>query len=102
MKSSKPEMPESMVERCPSCTGEGVDRTRYRSKVCEECEGEGLIEEVTCDVCEGGGCDYCVQTGKLHNVPCPTCEQTGEVEFHPYCKECNGSGIVPSKKFLNV
>ena len=95
-------MPESMLERCGECMGERKDVSELVSKNCSKCEGEGVLQEVECDVCCGKGCEFCLQSGVLENVQCPNCEGMGELRFHPPCPYCNGSGKVPSKEFYLV
>jgi RecJ-like exonuclease len=82
--------------------GEGIDRTEFLVKDCPECEGEGILDVVECDVCNGTECEYCGFEGVLHNVPCPECDARGEIEWHPRCSTCNGSGEMPSKEFYLV
>lgn len=92
-------MPQSMTERCSHCMGSGTDRTSFRHDECEMCGGEGILDEVECDLCNGEGCENCRSTGRLENVRCPSCDGRGEVQYHPYCDHCSGSGEVPASEY---
>ena len=88
-----------MLQICPECRGEKIDYMEQVEKECKGCDGESIIEEVTCDVCEGKGCGYCHDQGVLRNVPCPHCKAQGFVVQHEKCGHCRGYGTVIHKRF---
>lgn len=92
-------MPPEMMVICHSCGGEKVDYDQTISEPCEECKGMGDIEEIPCPVCDGKGCPRCFEEGYLYNVLCPICEGMGEMESHPKCLPCGGTGWHPHPDF---
>lgn len=90
-----------MLELCPTCRGEGVDPTDVEEKTCEGCEGAGIIDEVTCDLCGGQGCARCGNSGSFFNVECPHCEMQGIVHIPIRCPTCRGQKTIVHSRLLN-
>ena len=75
-----------MLLPCDFCDETGYDFMEF--KVCVECLGEGVLEEITCYLCDGVGCPFCEEEGKLYNITCPECDGSGQVPKR--CPECRG------------
>ncbi len=62
-------------EECPSCRGEGYDRTKGM-KVCPSCGGKGYIESGNWFMRVRETCTSCMGTGGIYQ-PCPACSGRG-------------------------
>lgn len=89
-----------MLEECPECYGEGIDLGGYDEEVCTFCEGQGVLDQVSCDICQGKGCPRCDGQGSLYHVECPQCQSLGTVQIQRRCSVCHGFGnVIPRKYF---
>lgn len=88
-----------MLQICPECRGEKFDLMSQVEIECKGCEGQGFIDEVTCDVCSGLGCGYCQDEGVLRDVRCPHCDAQGFVIQHEKCGRCRGYGTIIHVRF---
>jgi len=94
-----PQMPPTMLVECRECMGEGVRLDLLDEEPCEPCEGQGMIPEVPCPVCEGAGCERCWHEGSLYDIECPACSGEGVRHYHPSCHNCAGRGYAPHPAF---
>lgn len=92
-------MPPEMMVLCLSCGGEKLDYATTVSEPCEECEGAGELAKAECDICFGEGCPRCFGEGYFYDLLCPVCDGYGEVEKHPKCSGCRGTGWHPHLGF---
>lgn len=93
-------MPESMLVMCRACNASGWALGEDKWITCKICDGERILDEVTCDVCDGFGCDYCRGEGVLRNVECPDCQAEGEIRVPTKCHVCSGYGDHPPKEMF--
>jgi molecular chaperone DnaJ len=76
----------SRAERCPVCTGSGME-PGTRKTVCPTCQGRGQLRYQQGFFTVSRTCSHCHGAGELISTP---------------CKECRGSGQVKQKKSLTV
>ena len=89
-----------MLVTCQACAGSGKELGGARFIQCSFCEGDRLLEDVQCDVCNGAGCARCRNEGRLYNVPCPDCNGEGQVRVPTKCAFCGGYGERPPDIFF--
>ena len=97
--------PPVMLVDCEACNREGYLLDVLVTEPCDECDGKGYHEEVSCPLCEGSGevevggdveaCPRCFGDGVLRDVECRKCGGSGDYEYHPRCPHCEGRGTVP-------
>ena len=65
-----------VIMKCPECEGEGYQQFSANpedSQICQTCEGEGEVDDLTCSNCNGSG------EGMFDGTKCSSCKGSGVV-----------------------
>ena len=76
-----------------ACFGTTKEINFFRNKMCQECQGIGFENLVTCDKCQGyGKIKKVFQQPFQFELLCPSCQGSGNI-YKNICKKCLGKKV---------